>query len=70
MCTGRATSGSGREPGAPLLLIGGAAGWEVNTPTNHLVSSLAPAMAPVAISFNSSGTYLGQAVAPASAVSC
>lgn len=47
---------------APLLVIGGGAGWAVNTPTNHLVSGLVPHAAPVAISFNSSGTYLGQAL--------
>jgi len=52
----------GLGPAAPLLFIGGAAGWAVNTPTNHLVSGLVPAAAPVAISFNSSGTYLGQAL--------
>lgn len=46
----------------PFLILGGAAGWAVNTPTNHLAVSIAPDRATIAISFNSTGTYLGQAL--------
>jgi MFS transporter, DHA1 family, inner membrane transport protein len=46
----------------PLMLIGGAASWSINAPLNHRLTGLAPALPAVVISFNSSGTYLGQAV--------
>lgn len=46
----------------PFLLIGGAASWALNTPTNHMVAGIVPDRAQIGISFNSSGTYLGQAI--------
>jgi predicted MFS family arabinose efflux permease len=46
----------------PLMLAGGATSWAVNAPINHRLTGLAPALPGVVISFNSSGTYLGQAL--------
>lgn len=46
----------------PLMAIYGAAGWAVATPNNHRLTGVAPTLPSVVISFNSSGTYLGQAL--------
>ena len=49
----------------PLMFIGGAASWSINAPLNHRLTGLAPELPTVGISFNSSGTYLGQALGAA-----
>jgi MFS transporter, DHA1 family, inner membrane transport protein len=46
----------------PLMAMYGAAGWAVTTPNNHRLTGMAPALPSVVISFNASGTYLGQAI--------
>jgi predicted MFS family arabinose efflux permease len=46
----------------PLMVVGGAGSWAINAPLNHKLTGLAPALPSVVISFNSSGTYLGQAL--------
>lgn len=45
----------------PLMAAYGAVGWAVTTPNNHRLTGLAPALPNVVISFNASGTYIGQA---------
>jgi MFS transporter, DHA1 family, inner membrane transport protein len=46
----------------PLMVVGGAGSWAVNAPINHRLTGLAPTLPSVVISFNFSGTYLGQAL--------
>lgn len=45
-----------------VMLIYGAASWGVPAPNNHRLTALVPELPSVVISFNSSGTYLGQAL--------
>jgi predicted MFS family arabinose efflux permease len=47
---------------APLMATFGAAGWAITTPNNHRLTAIVPAQPAVVISFNASGTYLGQAI--------
>ncbi|WP_347815133.1 MFS transporter [Micromonospora sp. DH14] len=45
-----------------VMAVNGAAAWAVATPNNHRLTGLAPDLASVVISFNSSALYLGQAL--------
>lgn len=44
------------------LVINGCAGWAMSTPSNHHLTGLLPHLPSVAISYNSSAIYAGQAV--------
>jgi DHA1 family inner membrane transport protein len=46
----------------PVMAVFGATAWAIPTPNNHRLTGLAPDLPSVAISFNSSGIYLGQAL--------
>ena len=54
---------------APLTLVvmffGGIGSWAFVAPNNHMITGLHPTMASVVISFNSTGTYVGQALGAA-----
>jgi predicted MFS family arabinose efflux permease len=53
-------------PSAPVVLVamlfGGIGSWSFVAPGNHMLTGLRPALASVVISFNSTGTYVGQAL--------
>jgi predicted MFS family arabinose efflux permease len=44
------------------MLFGGIGSWSFVAPNNHMLTGLRPALASVVISFNSTGTYVGQAL--------
>ncbi|GAA2234536.1 MFS transporter [Promicromonospora sukumoe] len=47
------------------MFFGGIGSWAFVAPDNHMLTGLHPQMASVVISFNSTGTYVGQAVGAA-----
>lgn len=47
------------------MMLNGAAGWAIGAPNNHRLTALVPALPAVVISFNSSGSGLGQALGAA-----
>jgi len=56
--------------GSPVVVLiamffGGVGSWAFVAPNNHMLTGLHPTMASVVISFNSTGTYVGQAAGAA-----
>jgi predicted MFS family arabinose efflux permease len=53
-------------PSVPVVMVamlfGGIGSWSFVAPNNHMLTGLRPSLASVVISFNSTGTYVGQAL--------